>query len=47
VVPDSLPAGSGEPFDVELSWHGLDPTTRWFGAVTYGDSDERTFVTLN
>ncbi|HLN78145.1 MAG TPA: S8 family serine peptidase [Nocardioidaceae bacterium] len=46
-VPDSLPAGSGEPFDVELSWHGLDPTTRWFGAVTYGDSDERTFVTLN
>ena len=46
-VPDSVPTISGEAFDVRLSWDGLDPTARWFGAVGYGDSAERTFVTLN
>jgi len=37
----------GRPFPVELSWRGLDPTSRWFGTVRYGSSDERTFVTVN
>lgn len=38
---------SGEPVGVELSWRDLDPTTRWFGSVGYGDSGQRTFLTLN
>ncbi len=43
----SVPVSVGEPFSVDLSWTGLDPTSRWFGAVDYAGSDERTFVTLN
>jgi len=46
-VPASLLAEEGERFDLELSWSDLDPTSRWFGMVRYGDSDERTFVTVN
>jgi hypothetical protein len=46
-VPDSVPASAGEPFRVELAWEGLDPTARWFGAVRYGRSGERTFITVN
>jgi hypothetical protein len=47
VVPGSVPVSAGEPFRVELSWDDLDPTARWFGAVRYGSSSERTFVTVN
>ncbi len=46
-VPESVPVSSGEPFGVELTWDDLDPTARWFGAIRYGDSGERTFVTVN
>jgi hypothetical protein len=46
-APETVPVRSGEPFSVELSWDGLDPTSRWFGAVRYAGSDERTFVTVN
>lgn len=45
-VDESIPVTAGEPFDVELSWSGLDTTRRWFGAVHYAGSDEHTFVTL-
>ena len=46
-LPASLLAEEGERFDLELSWSDLDPISRWFGMVRYGDSDERTFVTVN
>jgi len=46
-APGTLPVVEGEPFPVELSWERLDPTSRWFGTVRYGSSDERTFVTIN
>jgi hypothetical protein len=46
VAPDTAPAGAGEPFGVELSWEGLDLTSRWFGMVEYAGSDERTFITI-
>ncbi len=43
----SVAVSAGEPFDVELSWRDLDPTSRWFGMVGYDGSPERTFVTVN
>ena len=46
-APRNLPVVEGRPFPVELSWRDLDPTSRWFGTVRYGSSDERTFVTVN
>lgn len=46
-VDDSIPVAAGEPFSVELSWEGLDPTSRWFGAVHYAGTDQHTFVTIN
>jgi hypothetical protein len=46
-LPRSVPVVSGEPFEVELGWDGLDATARWFGAIRYGSSDERTYLTLN
>lgn len=46
-APASVSAPAGEPFGIELSWEGLDPTSRWFGVVRYERSDERTFVTVN
>jgi hypothetical protein len=46
-VPDSVPVSAGEVFGVELSWEDLDPTARWFGAVRYEGSDQRTFVTVS
>jgi hypothetical protein len=46
-VDESTPVAAGEPFSVDLSWAGLDPTRRWFGAVRYDGSDEQTFVTVN
>ncbi|HSJ21801.1 MAG TPA: S8 family peptidase [Nocardioidaceae bacterium] len=46
-APDSVAVSEGEPFEVELTWEDLDPTARWFGAIRYGQSDERTFVTVN
>ena len=46
-LPPEVAVAAGEPFAVDLSWAGLDPTARWFGAVRYAGSDERTFVTVN
>jgi hypothetical protein len=46
-VADGVAVRAGEPFDVELTWEDLEPTARWFGAIRYGRSDERTFVTVN
>ncbi len=46
-VPDSLPVSGGQSFSVDLSWDGLDPTTRWFGSIEYAGSHDRTFVTVN
>jgi hypothetical protein len=46
-APSNLSVVEGRPFPVELSWRGLDTTSRWFGTVRYGSSDERTFVTVN
>ncbi|HEU4515252.1 MAG TPA: S8 family peptidase [Nocardioidaceae bacterium] len=46
-VAQSVPVTAGEPFPVDLSWQGLDPTSRWFGAVHYAGSEEHTFVTVN
>lgn len=46
-LPQQVEVTAGERFAVELSWTGLDPTARWFGAVRYAGSDERTFVTVN
>jgi hypothetical protein len=46
-VGGDIPVAAGEPFAVELSWDGLDATTRWFGALHYAGTDERTFVTIN
>lgn len=46
-APESVPVTAGAPFHVHLRWRGLDPTARWFGQLRYGDSDQRTFVTLN
>jgi hypothetical protein len=45
--PAGVAVTQGEPFDVELTWEDLDPTARWFGAIRYGRSDQRTFVTVN
>ncbi len=44
---DTVPVVEGEPFGVELTWEDLDATARWFGQLRYGDSDTRTFVTVN
>lgn len=46
-LADSVPVSAGVPFSIDLAWAGLDPTTRWFGAVHYAGSDEHTFVTIN
>jgi hypothetical protein len=45
--PAGLAVTQGEPFEVQLTWEDLDPTIRWFGAIRYGRSDQRTFVTIN
>jgi hypothetical protein len=46
-IPASVAVSEGEPFEVELTWEDLEPTARWFGAIRYDRSDERTFVTIN
>jgi hypothetical protein len=46
-VPETVGAASGSPFDVEVSWRDLDPTSRWFGVLRYEGSDERTFVSVD
>ncbi len=46
-VDESIPVSVGEPFDVDVSWRGLDATRRWFGSLDYVGSDRRTFVTVN
>lgn len=46
-VPPTVGAASGTPFDVQVSWRGLDPTARWFGVLRYEGSDERTYVSVD
>ncbi|HET6625985.1 MAG TPA: S8 family peptidase [Nocardioidaceae bacterium] len=43
--PDVIRTGAADTFSVQASWEDLGPT-RWFGAIRYGDSDQRTLVTV-
>jgi hypothetical protein len=45
--PAQITAGANQRFEYTVAWQGLDPTSRWFGAVRYGDSEHRTFVSVN
>lgn len=44
-APDAVLTGAGDPFSYELTWDDLG-TSKWFGAVRYGDSEHRTLVTI-
>lgn len=49
LVPDreTLVGSPGNDATVDVAWGDLDPTQRWFGAVTFGPDDTRTYVELN
>ena len=44
---DAVGFAPGQRFRYSASWSGLDPTERYLGAVTYGDTDLRTLVEVN
>jgi hypothetical protein len=46
VTPDPVTVTGGRPFGLRASWSGLDPNHAWFGYVTYGGSNTRTYITL-
>lgn len=45
LTPDTVSPGPGGRFAYQASWTDLGPY-RWFGAIRYGDSDQRTLVTV-
>lgn len=46
ITPDAVQGQPGRPMSLEASWAGLDMTQRWFGAIAYDASEQRTFVTI-
>ncbi len=46
VTPRRVDVTGDEPFVLDVGWTGLEESRRWFGAVTYEDSDSLTFVTI-
>ncbi|MGI8435273.1 MAG: S8 family serine peptidase [Nocardioidaceae bacterium] len=46
VTPPRVDVTGHEPFVLDVGWTGLEKSRRWFGAVTYADSDSLTFVTI-
>ncbi len=47
VAPSPVAVTGGQPFGLTLSWQRLDGARRWLGVVGYGDSGQRTFLTVN
>jgi hypothetical protein len=47
LTPESVGDAPGDAFRYSASWEGLDPTRRWLGVVTYGDSDRHTLLQIN
>jgi hypothetical protein len=46
ITPETVQGQPGQPLSLEASWSGLDMTQRWFGAISYSGSEQRTFVTI-
>jgi hypothetical protein len=44
---DAVGFAPGRKFRYSASWDDLDPTKRYLGVVTYGDSDHRTLVEVD
>ena len=45
--PDRLSTRIGSTFGYRASWEGLDMTKRWFGAIGYAGSKERTLISID
>lgn len=46
-TPNPLPVTESTPAKYTLSWTGLEPETRYYGVVQYGDSAVRTILTVD
>ena len=44
---DAVGTAPGKRFRFSASWADLDPSKRWLGVVTYGDTDRQTLVEVN
>ncbi|NUR05942.1 MAG: S8 family serine peptidase, partial [Nocardioidaceae bacterium] len=44
---DAVGESAGRRFRYSASWDDLDPSKRWLGVVTYGDTDRHTLVEVN
>ncbi len=47
VTPDVVPAVQGVPVTYTASWSGLAPETTYLGLVTYGDTGQATYVSVD
>jgi hypothetical protein len=47
VNPSPVNVTGGQKFGMTVRWKGLDLAHRWLAAVTYDDSQRRTFITVN
>jgi subtilisin family serine protease len=47
VTPNPASVTTGVPVTLTANWTGLDPAKRWFGVITYGGTDARTFFSVN
>lgn len=45
--PNPVTVTGDRPFDLMVSWSGLDKHQRWFGYLDYRGSDQRTYLTIN
>jgi hypothetical protein len=47
INPSPVNVTGGQKFGVTVRWKGLGLAHRWLAAVTYDDSQRRTFITVN
>ncbi len=47
LAPRKVTVSGGQAFHLGVEWSGLDDSMRWFGYVSYDNSDRRTYVTIN